>query len=453
VGAAPADPKIVVSGNNFKITVSWDASAEYTSFSSASISLYKDGNVESSIAVTSTKESVTFTGLTYGDYEVAMTGTGSYSDGGSTASRPITAAGKCRLAPPDVVLTAGTMSTDTGEKVFVQTDAQDWVSIKGTLVIKSNFTQISNPIDVKEVDQLWEEDKDGDPFKFKASTYTAVLVATLSVENIISTQTATSVFTIPLKEKTAPNTVSYPDVQLKSVNIKYDGAKKVTQIAAVSPERLASIQWLASTGITVGSGALGGKATFKPQASVTRGAMAQFLQKLAGFTDSYVANIYKNNKGKFSDAAKYKRGGKNENVARFNAIIWLDKSLITSGCNKAGTLFCPDSPVTRGAMAQFMHRFVSLADAPASTSVFPDVSATDVKIKYDGAKKSTTVKALDKNRIEAINWLAATGVTQGSGIAGGKVTFKPQDPVTRGAMAQFMHKLAYKLASTTVVPT
>ncbi|MDR2538989.1 MAG: S-layer homology domain-containing protein [Bifidobacteriaceae bacterium] len=62
------------------------------------------------------------------------------------------------------------------------------------------------------------------------------------------------------------------------------------------------------------------------------------------------------------------------------------------------------------------------------------------------------VSGLNSNRIGAINWLSTNGITVGSGSSNGDTTYKPQDSVNRGAMAQFMHKLAYKVGSTSVVP-
>jgi hypothetical protein len=103
-------------------------------------------------------------------------------------------------------------------------------------------------------------------------------------------------------------------------------------------------------------------------------------------------------------------------------------------------------------MAEFMQKFAGLKPAPAKSSQFPDVTAAGTKIKYDGTQKSVKLPALNLNRIGAINWLAQTKITVGSGQAAGKTTFKPQAPVTRGAMAQFMHKLAYAVGSTTVKP-
>jgi hypothetical protein len=256
--------------------------------------------------------------------------------------------------------------------------------------------------------------------------------------------------TISLNQVTPPSGISFPDVKTKMVSINYAGSHKTTKVAAVTSQRLDSIKWLAGFGITAGSGAdaKSNQTTFRPQDTVNRGAMAQFLQKLAGFGDAAIADRYKNASNKFSDIVQFKKS----NPARYYAILWLADSGITSGCNANGTKFCPSNLVNRGAMAQFMQKFAGISDSTAKTSKFSDVSAKATTIKYDGSNAPISVTALASARIGAINWLASSGITSGSGSSSGKITFKPQDPVTRGAMAQFMHKLAYQLGSTTVKP-
>jgi hypothetical protein len=187
--------------------------------------------------------------------------------------------------------------------------------------------------------------------------------------------------------------------------------------------------------------------------------MAQFLQKLAGWTDSQVAEKYQNATSEFTDIASIK----SSNLERYYAILWLADTGITvgSGCTAAGganaatsnCTFNPAGSVNRGAMSEFMQKFASVTNIPATTSEFPDVKTSNVAIKYSGFKKITTVKALTAARIGAINWLASQKITEGSGqgvIAGGKskssTTFRPQDAVNRGAMAQFMQRLADVLA-------
>ena len=105
----------------------------------------------------------------------------------------------------------------------------------------------------------------------------------------------------------------------------------------------ADIAWFARSGITRGCGVR----LFCPNNPVTRGQMAAFLHRALG--DLIPAGGGVSN---FTDTAG----------SSFVADIeWLAATGITRGCNPpANTLFCPNSPVTRGQMAAFLHR--ALAD-------------------------------------------------------------------------------------------
>jgi hypothetical protein len=220
----------------------------------------------------------------------------------------------------------------------------------------------------------------------------------------------------------------------------------VSRVAAVNASRFAAIRWLGSVGVTVGSQSNNaGKTTYRPQDPVNRGAMAQFLQKLAGFSDAQIAAQYQGQTTNFTDIAPLLKS----NPARYYAILWLADTGITAGCNAAGTEFCPANTVNRGAMAEFLRKFVGLAATSASTSPFPDVNLTSKTLKYDGSAKAVQVAAVSAARMGAINWMYSTGITLGSGTSGGKVTYRPQDPVNRGAMAEFMRRLALLVGSTT----
>ncbi|MDR2538090.1 MAG: S-layer homology domain-containing protein [Bifidobacteriaceae bacterium] len=229
----------------------------------------------------------------------------------------------------------------------------------------------------------------------------------------------------------------FPDVRRESSTVTYSKDKGV-KIAGVSQNRLDSIVWLADKGVTIGSGSLAvtGQMTYRPQDKVTRGAMAQFLQKLAGVNFKDLETKYKGQSSKFSDTENLAK----KNAARFYAIEWLADSGLTSGC--ADKKFCPNSPVTRGAMAEFMQKFAGVVNIPETISSFPDVVTAAGNITYDGNKKSTKIPALTPARIGAINWLASVGITAGSGQLNGVTTYRPQDPVTRGSMAEFLQKLA-----------
>jgi hypothetical protein len=216
----------------------------------------------------------------------------------------------------------------------------------------------------------------------------------------------------------------------------------------VGKDRAASITWLARTGITVGAGCdssgAGKNCKFMPKSQVNRGSMAQFLQKLAGVSDAQLANDVGGFVNNFTDLNKL-RFGKTANIARYNAIVWLAHTDITAGCDALGTKFCPDDAVNRGAMAQFMQRFANVPNVPNTDSQFPDVNIVASNIKYEKSKQASFVDALSAARVGAINWLANRKITLGSSyttIANKKVTtFRPQDAVTRGAMAQFMQNL------------
>ncbi len=94
-------------------------------------------------------------------------------------------------------------------------------------------------------------------------------------------------------------------------------------------------------------------------------------------------------------------------------IIWLAMAGITKGCGKPGR-FCPDDSVTRGQMAAFLHRALSLA--PSATDYFSDDNGTIFEAD--------------------INALAASGITKGCTAT----TFCPDLTVTRGQMAAFLHR-------------
>jgi Leucine-rich repeat (LRR) protein len=217
-----------------------------------------------------------------------------------------------------------------------------------------------------------------------------------------------------------------------------------TDTKSLDNARRSDIGWLAQVKVTVGSGCVkvatgfGGKnCKYLPAQAVNRGAMAQFLQKLAGVTDATLENAFKNTTTKFQDISKLKTS----NSSRYYAILWLADLGITSGCVADSSKFCPQNSVTRGAMGEFMQKFAGVENEPDTSSDFPDVSTKALSIKYDGTKKARKVSAASPARIGAINWLAEVGITKGSGAYKGQTTFRPQDAVNRGGMAQFMHRL------------
>lgn len=89
---------------------------------------------------------------------------------------------------------------------------------------------------------------------------------------------------------------------------------------------------------------------------------------------------------------------------------------VTSGCSREPLRYCPDQPVTRGQMARFLVNALKIEEAPSAGFVDTD---------------GTTHEA-------AIDALAASGIT--SGCNREALSFCPDDPVTRGQMATFLHR-------------
>ena len=98
-------------------------------------------------------------------------------------------------------------------------------------------------------------------------------------------------------------------------------------------------------------------------------------------------------------------------------ITWLAASGITRGCDTEGARFCPGDAVTRGQMAAFIARAADLPEGSGRS--FEDVAAG-----------STFAADIDR--------LASAGVTQGCDPQGAR--FCPDDDVTRGQMAAFLHR-------------
>jgi LmbE family N-acetylglucosaminyl deacetylase len=104
------------------------------------------------------------------------------------------------------------------------------------------------------------------------------------------------------------------------------------------------IIWLADAGITAGCNPPAND-QFCPEKNVTRGQMAAFLVRFLGLTDDGGGNTFTDDDGSIfeDDIAKLAAAG------------------ITTGCNAAGTEFCPGKNVTRGQMAAFLKRASALS--------------------------------------------------------------------------------------------
>ena len=160
----------------------------------------------------------------------------------------------------------------------------------------------------------------------------------------------------------------------------------------------ADVAWLATSGITRGCNPPD-NTRFCPDQPVTRGQMAAFLKRGLGLPTG---------EAEFSDIYGHTFEGD---------IASLADAGITRGCNPpANDRFCPDQPVTRGQMAAFLVRALSL---PAGIGGFDD-----------------TVGHTFERDISA---LAEAGITRGCNPPAND-RFCPDQPVTRGQMAAFLHR-------------
>ncbi len=107
------------------------------------------------------------------------------------------------------------------------------------------------------------------------------------------------------------------------------------------------VEWLDAEGITKGCNPPD-NTEFCPSASVTRGQMAAFLARALGLTDDGGGDLFIDDDGSVFEAS----------------IDKLAVAGITKGCNPAegNTMFCPNDPVTRGQMAAFLTRALHYTD-------------------------------------------------------------------------------------------
>ncbi|WP_186816383.1 alpha-L-arabinofuranosidase C-terminal domain-containing protein [Cellulomonas aerilata] len=159
------------------------------------------------------------------------------------------------------------------------------------------------------------------------------------------------------------------------------------------------IRWLADNRLSTGS-EVGGQTLFQPKAALSRQALAAFLHRYAG-SPSYVPTD-----PPFTDVRP--------EDTFFTEIGWMQSMGYARG-NADGS-FGQTEPVTREAVAAFLHRMAGSPAVPDAES-FPDVPA-------------------DSAFADAIAWLAGTGITEGRADG----TFGPTESITREAVAAFLHR-------------
>jgi hypothetical protein len=167
------------------------------------------------------------------------------------------------------------------------------------------------------------------------------------------------------------------------------------------------IVWMGEQGISTGYS----DGTYRPSAAVTRQAMAAFLHRLAGAPE-----VETPEDPTFADVST--------THPFFAEVEWMAAVGISTGT--PGTpkpTFQPGAPVTRQAMAAFLHRLAGAPDVdPPAATTFSDVSTTH---PFSAE----------------IEWMAAKGISTGD-PGTPKPTYRPAAPVTRQAMAAFLHRFA-----------
>jgi hypothetical protein len=97
---------------------------------------------------------------------------------------------------------------------------------------------------------------------------------------------------------------------------------------------------------------------------------------------------------------------------------------ITTGCERSPLKYCPEDPVTRGAMAVFILRALNVAPVDDTSNPFVDVPSPNQPPTFEAY----------------IETFYNLGITTGctNGTEGVDLKFCPDEPVTRGAMAVFI---------------
>ena len=169
---------------------------------------------------------------------------------------------------------------------------------------------------------------------------------------------------------------------------------------------LPHVDWLVVEGITEGYD----DGTFRPYAPVSRQAMAAFLYRAAG-SPAWEAPT----ESPFADVGP---------ASPFYAeITWLAAQGITTGYDGPGdsVLFRPTAPVSRQAMAAFLYRAADAEHVAGGGLPFTDVGGSPF--------------------LTEISWLAEVGISTGTEVAPGTFAFRPLEPVSRQAMAAFLHRM------------
>lgn len=174
-----------------------------------------------------------------------------------------------------------------------------------------------------------------------------------------------------------------------------------------------AIQWMGTNGISTGTPVQYLRPLYKPVDPVSRQAMALFLFRVSGDSGTYTPSSTPH----FADVPN--------GSPSFAAAQWMYEMGISTGTAQPSglPLFKPTDAVSRQAMAQFLFRMVDPSTVTNPSPYFADVP------------NSSTFFA-------SIQWMYEVGISTGTAQPSGLPLYKPGDPVSRQAMAQFLHRFA-----------
>ncbi|NQX29489.1 S-layer homology domain-containing protein [Microbacteriaceae bacterium VKM Ac-2854] len=186
------------------------------------------------------------------------------------------------------------------------------------------------------------------------------------------------------------------------------GRGSFTDVSSSNPF-FADIEWMKAEGISTGTKQADGTFLYKPSDPVSRQAMASFLYRYSDETFTAPATP------SFTDVPT--------SNPFYTAIEWMKAEGISTGYPQPdGTvLYKPVDAVSREAMAAFLYRFSDDTFTPPTTPSFTDVPTTSTFYT-------------------AIEWMKAERISTGYAQPDGTVTYRPSSPVTREAMAAFLHR-------------
>ena len=224
---------------------------------------------------------------------------------------------------------------------------------------------------------------------------------------VSSYRLATAETTVELAEGTERNFVVVLDGDSSVIDEPQDDASDTFEDIADGAHYESAVAWMIRHGITTGCNRE--PALFCPDSDLTRAQFVTFLWRASGKPEASIAGSEV-----FGDVA----------AGHFadEAIGWAKEADVTTGCAQATetseSRFCIDSPVTRGQIATFLHRFV---EEPESTF---DHGFTDV----------------DQGRYfsESVAWTAEHMFVDGCSSSG----FCPDENADRATAAVFIHGVA-----------